>query len=50
MDRDSRRVIQGLQRLLDMIERGELEAPRWFRQRLVGAITALTATAKRRLQ
>jgi hypothetical protein len=39
--RQRRAAAEGLQRLLDRIERGELDAPPWFRQRLAGAIIGL---------
>jgi hypothetical protein len=39
--RDRKRAAQGLRRLLERIEQGELDAPAWYRQRLTGAIIAL---------
>jgi len=45
--RERRRAAEGLERLLERIERGELVAPAWFRQRLIGAVIALKSTAKR---
>jgi hypothetical protein len=44
---EKREAAEALRRVVERIDRGELEAPRWYRQRLLGAVIALKATAKR---
>jgi hypothetical protein len=34
-----------LRRLVGMIDRGELDAPAWYRERLIGAAIALSAVS-----